>query len=148
MIQVEEREGTGQLKRKGTKEATDVAGGKKTDPAILQPGVGVLKREGCHLSPRLSTAGWELTTATDCRLFSWEAQTHLSTSTPYTAALPAVYLLHESKLLSSARALAAHSLGNVAMALSWTLYFISANKSHFILYLGKAGWQQPPQNVL
>lgn len=29
------------------------------------------------------------------------------------------------------------------MVLGWTLYFISANKSHFILYLGKAGWQQP-----
>lgn len=52
MIQVEEREGAGQPKREGTKEATNVAGGKKTDPAILQPGVRVLKREGCHLYPR------------------------------------------------------------------------------------------------
>lgn len=40
MIQVEEREGAGQPKRRGTKDATIVAGGEKTDPAILQPGVG------------------------------------------------------------------------------------------------------------
>lgn len=33
VIQVEEREGAGQPKRKGTKEATTVSGGEKTEPA-------------------------------------------------------------------------------------------------------------------
>lgn len=51
VIQVEEREGAGQPKRKGTKEATTVAGGEKTEPANPADSVGVLKREGCHLSP-------------------------------------------------------------------------------------------------
>lgn len=35
------------------------------------------------------------------------------------------------------------------MALSWDLYFIPANKSqYFILYLGKAGWQQHKKKYL
>lgn len=55
----------------------------------------------------------------------------------------ALYLLHESKLFSPARNLAPTPWEKWCVVLGWTLYFISANKSHFILYLGKAGWQQP-----
>lgn len=46
-------QGAGQPKTKGTKEVTTHHGrwgDEKTDPAVLQSGVGVLGREGPHLS--------------------------------------------------------------------------------------------------
>lgn len=46
VMPMEEREGVG----KGTEEATTVAD-EMTDPAVLQPGVSILKRVGSHLSP-------------------------------------------------------------------------------------------------
>lgn len=53
---------------------------------------------------------------------------------------PPHYLLHESKLFWPARAQRLFPGKHTGPELDF--YFISTNKSHLILYLGKAGWQQ------
>lgn len=136
---MEEMEGAGQPQRKGAKEATIHCGrweDEKTDPEVLQPGVGVLRSQGSHPSPG------------KCPLWlgAWPPPLSailLGSPAPTPLLYTALYLLHESKLFSPAGNLAPTPWEKWCVALCWTLYFISANKSHFILYLGKAGWQQP-----
>lgn len=125
-----------------------MAGG-KTDAQVLQPGVGVLRREGSHPSPWECPPwlrGWPLSLIAILLGSPAPAPTLPAPPPPgptIRLSLPAVYLLHESKLFSPARNLAPTPWEKRCVALRWTLYFISANKSHFILYLGKAGWQRP-----
>lgn len=151
VIELEEREGAGLTlswalpeprelaKEKGDKGSDHRGrwGDEKTGPTALKPGIGVLTKG--RVLP-VHPVGWGWVTAIDC-YSPGRSGPSPSPSPIRQLPLPAVYLLRKSKLFSPARGLAPTAWEKWCAALSWTLYFISANKTHFILYLGKAGWQ-------
>lgn len=149
VIQMGEREGAGltlswalpgprELAREKGDKGSDHRGrwgDEKTDPTVLNLGIGVIKKG--RVLP-VHPIGWGRVTAIDC----YSPGKSGPSPSPFPIRqlpLPAVYLLHESKLFSPARGLAPTAWEMWRVVLSCTLYFISANKTHFILYLGKAG---------